>query len=428
MTTEIIKKATKPIIGTVSLPGSKSMSNRALIMAALANGKSVLTNMLFSDDSIACIKALEACGVRIDVDKLNNQVTVFGVNGQFPNKNPSIYCHDAGTVTRFMLPVCATMNNQFHFSASKQMQSRPIDDLLDVLETQGVEINYEKEKGKMPLQMIACGLIGGEIEISSHKSSQFLSGLLMALPLAKNDTVIKTTAKKILNYVDMTMKMMQSFGIKIQKQAEGQYRVFVNQHYQACDYTIEPDLSTASYFAAMAAATNGQMTLKHINRQTTLQGDVQFFDVLEKMGCEITDGENEVTVKGSEKLKGLTVNMANFSDTFMTLACLSLFADKKTHITGIGHARLQESDRLDAISSQLKKLGADISTTDDSITINPISIEKLKNIPVDGCGDHRVAMSLSLVGLKLGNFQIIGAQCVSKTCPDYFERLKGLIV
>ncbi|MCF6807594.1 3-phosphoshikimate 1-carboxyvinyltransferase [Thiotrichales bacterium 19S9-12] len=420
---QIIKPITSPVKTTISLSGSKSITNRALILAALADGQSVLSNMLFSDDTNACLNALDALGIDLKVDRANQTVVVSGCSGVFPNQKASINCHDAGTVTRFLLPVCAAMKDaSYYFYASKRMSERPITKLIEALMTQGAQFQFEKETGQMPLTLNANQMIGGNIQIASHQSSQFLSGLLMASPLAKNDMTLITEAKKKLNYVDMTTAMMKSFGVDVNRIDNGHYQIKANQNYVGCDYVIEPDVSTASYFAAVAAISHGEVTINHINKDS-LQGDLQFFKVLEKMGCDVIYHQNSITVIGPEKLKGIEVNMATFSDTFMTLAVIASFADSKTHISGISHTRLQESDRIDAISSELRKLGAKVETTEDSITIFPIALHR--GI-VSGCNDHRIAMSLSLVGLKVNGVEITDSHCVSKTCPDYFERLDQL--
>ncbi|TNF66638.1 MAG: 3-phosphoshikimate 1-carboxyvinyltransferase [Gammaproteobacteria bacterium] len=421
---EIILPVSQPVEGTVTLPGSKSMVNRSLIVAALADGESEISNMLFSDDTIACLKALEALNVKLQIDRNNQKVLITGCHGHFNVTDAHVYFHESGTLTRFLLPVCAAMNQAgFHFSASKRMSERPIRNLLEVLIAQGCQIDFEKQDYQMPFYMTANGLIGGDIFIESNESSQFLSGLLMAAPLAKADVSINTYAHKRLTYVDMTVKMMQKFGIDVTvNHDDDSYQIKAHQQYQAQNYTIEPDISTASYFAAMAAITNGKVTLSNID-EDTLQGDIQFLNVLEQMGCHIEYHSQGVTVTGTEKLKGIEVNMATFSDTFMTLAAIASFAETKTTITGIAHTRLQESDRISAISSELTILGAKVETTNDSITIYPA---ELHGGVVSGCNDHRVAMSLSLVGLKVDGVEIEGSQCVAKTCPDYFQRLKAL--
>ncbi|MCF6764677.1 3-phosphoshikimate 1-carboxyvinyltransferase [Thiotrichales bacterium 19S3-7] len=421
---EVILPVKHPVKGIVSLPGSKSLVNRVLILAALADGQSIISNMLFSDDSIACLNALKALGIVMDIDQAKREVQVIGCNHQFNVNLANVYCHDSGTVTRFLLPVCAAMKElKFHFSASKRMSQRPLLSLLEVLIEQGCRIDYETHRHQMPFYLNANGLIGGDIFIPSVESSQFLSGLLMASPLASNDVLIHTKAHKQLTYVDMTVDVMQHFGVAVERVlTQDSYRIKAHQHYQGQNYTLEPDISTASYFAAAAALTNGHVLLEHVH-ENTLQGDIQFLNLLEQMGCHVEYHHQGVTVTGAKQLKGVNVNMATFSDTFMTLAAIASFAQTKTQITGIGHTRLQESDRILAISTELKKLGAKLETTNDSITIYP---SELHGAIVSGCGDHRIAMSLSLIGLRVAGVEITDSQCVAKTCPDYFHRLRRL--
>lgn len=412
-----------PINASIKVPGSKSITNRALLLAALAQGHSTLHGVLFSEDTEAFAKALIELGLNLNIDRENHKIIVEGGAGQFSNLHANIYCKDAGTATRFLIPVCAAMSGgSYHFSATERMSERPIKPLLEVLEQQGAEFSFESDY-KMPFNLHAKSLTGGKVTVYITDSSQFLSGLLMAAPYAKSAMTL--TSSKALNqktYVHMTVEMMAEFGI--QASWIDDHSVMVPQGcYQSREYQIEPDASTASYFFAMAAITSGKMHVPNL-RKKCMQGDIQFLNVLEKMGCTVIEEKGGITVIGTKQLKGLgDVDMTGFSDTFMTLAVVAVFADSPTTIHGLAHTRLQESDRIAAISDGLSRLGIKVQSTQDSLSIYP---GQPHGAFVGSFKDHRIAMSLSLIGLKTPGVIIKGAECVAKTCPDYFELLNSV--
>jgi len=355
----------------------------------------------------------------VQLDRINYTAEIEGFGGKFPNKQAAIYCQDAGTATRFLIPACAAIPGEYQFSASPRMSERPLAPLLNVLKKQGAHFNFRESSGYMPLVMEAHGLKGDEVYIDITQSSQFLSGLLMAAPYAKSPMKLKTGALTNKPYVAMTCAMMATFGISTQRDEN---TIFVPEGvYQACDYAIEPDASTASYFFAMAAITAGKVHVKGMTR-ACLQGDIRFLEILEKMGCKVIEEQGGITVVGTTHLKGLgEVDMAGFTDTFMTVAVLAVFADQSTTIKSLAHTRLQESDRVAAIVEGLNRLGIQTETTADSITIHP---GKSYGAAVSSHRDHRIAMSLSLIGLKVPGVIIEGADAVAKTCPNYFQLLK----
>jgi len=410
-----------PVICDVSLPGSKSMCNRALLIAAMAKGITSLSNMLFSDDVEACIEALGVLGVQLDIHREDRRIVVRGCNGEFPNKHVQLYTREAGTLTRFLIPLCATQNHgSFHFSASERMMERPLSELMEVLEAQGCEVEYLDKQGYMPFNLKPHGLRGGCAKICGKKSSQFLSGLLLASPFAKQDLHLVSGADHQQPYVKMTVAMMSRFGIATTVQNK-RYGIVSGKNYKGCNYPIEPDLSTASYFWALAAITRGKVCVRH----TTLdshQGDIRFASVLEEMGCQIEYTDRGIIVTGCAELKGVSINMRNFSDTFMTVAAVAVFAKGETFIEGLSHTRLQESDRVAAMSEGLQRLGVIVEATEDNIKIIP-NLSALHGAEVSSHNDHRIAMSLALLGLKVSGVVIDGAECVKKTCPDYFERM-----
>jgi 3-phosphoshikimate 1-carboxyvinyltransferase len=301
------------------------------------------------------------------------------------------------------------------------MSERPIKPLLEVLKQQGVNFEFTGVENRLPFNMRTEGLLGGVVEVDIEQSSQFLSGLLMAAPFAKTPLILKS--KQPLHqksYVHMTVAMMLEFGIEVNWLDNNSLQVG-NGHYQATDYQIEPDASTASYFFAMAALTCGKIHVAHLNRQSK-QGDIQFLKLLEKMGCTVREEQGGLTLMGSKTLKGLgDVDMTGYSDTFMTIAALAVFAEGPTTLHGLAHTRQQESDRIAAMVDSLSRLGVKTRSTHDSLCIIP-------GLPygarVSSYQDHRIAMSLSLIGLKVPGVVIEGAECVAKTCPSYFQLLK----
>ncbi|PCI38579.1 MAG: 3-phosphoshikimate 1-carboxyvinyltransferase [Thiotrichales bacterium] len=425
MPSRTISKITQFLKTTITLTGSKSITNRALLIAAMADGESRLNNVLFSDDTNACIDALKFLGVTISQD--NDVVCIKGICGKFPRQNTKVYCHDAGTVARFLTPLCAAQRGgEFYVFASTQLSNRPIKQLLDVLEQQGCKFSFENNPSGMPFTIETNGLAGGKIFIDSSKSSQFLSGLLMAAPFARQDSYISTNANARAAYVNITLKMMQDFGVTVRISSDGSYVISASGNdfpYKACDYNIEPDASTASYFFALGAL-HGEVSVQHLSRNS-LQGDIKFLDVLEAMGCKIIYSDDSITVIKPAKLSGVTVNMQHCSDTFMTIACIAPFADSPTTITNIAHTRLQESDRIACIAMELEKLGMRTNTTDDSITIFP---GVPKAVELDSHNDHRIAMSLALIGTKISGVMMNNADAVNKTCPDFFARLEKISV
>ena len=410
-----------PVICDVSLPGSKSMCNRALLIAAMAKGITNLTNMLFSDDVEACIEALGVLGIQLDVHREKRQITVHGCNGDFPNKHVQLYTREAGTLTRFLIPLCAAQGyGSFHFSASERMMERPLSELMEVLEAQGCEVEYLDKQGYMPFNLKPHSLRGGSAKICGKKSSQFLSGLLLASPFAQQDLNLISETDHQQPYVKMTAAMMLRFGITITAQ-NNCYAIASGQNYIGCNYSIEPDLSTASYFWALAAITQGKVCIRH-TASDSHQGDIRFVGVLAEMGCQVEYTDRGIIVAGCAELKGVSINMRNFSDTFMTVAAVAVFAKGKTFIEGLSHTRLQESDRVSAMAEGLQRLGVTVRTMEDSIKIIP-NLSALHGAEVLSHNDHRIAMSLALLGLRVCGVVIDGAECVKKTCPDYFERM-----
>jgi 3-phosphoshikimate 1-carboxyvinyltransferase len=418
-----IRAATAAIRASVHIPGSKSITNRALLLAALAEGVSDITDILISEDTLALVKALQALGIDIAIDEGALRCKVTGCKGKFPVKEASVWCADAGTVTRFLLAACAASSGVFHFDASARMRERPLAPLLKILCAQGAR-TLPDDAVKMPFTLNGVEhLRGGEIEVAGGETSQFISALLMAAPFAKHAVMLKIHDAMASPYVEMTCDMMADFGVLVRRMHQARFSVPLPQAYQARDYVVEPDISTASYFFAAAAVTAGEMTIQPVNRALSKQGDIEFLNVLEKMGCKVTESAAGLKVEAPRVLQGVSVNMRNFSDTFMTLAALAPFADSATTITNIGHTRLQESNRISAMREGLEKIGIKVEEGPDWLKIFP-------GVPraavINSHHDHRIAMAFSVIGLRVSGIEIEGAECVAKTCPDFFKMWENL--
>ena len=407
-----IKPMTHAVHDRVRLPGSKSISNRALIMAALCQKPATLSNVLRSDDTVTCIEALD-------------EIISARKGGLFKKKFTGpvqVYCQDSGIVTRFLMPVCAALGGAYHFDGSARMRERPIGALIEILQQQGVVFEFLDVPGKMPFILKAEGLPGGDVSVDIQDSSQFLSGLLIAAPLSQKGMVLRSNqmiAKK--PYVLMTLELMAKFGVQHEVLDDFSIQA-LPQKYQPTKLVIEPDASTASYFFAAAALTKSSVVVEGLGMDS-LQGDMRFLEVLERMGCKVTRARTSSELSGPQMFNALNeVDVTGFSDTFMTLAIMAPFLPTPTKIIGLRHTRLQESDRVAAMVDGLNRVGIRTEDTEDSLTIfpgTPVGAE------IDSHRDHRIAMSFGVMGLVVPGISIAGAECVSKTCPEFFELLVG---
>ncbi|WP_244209149.1 3-phosphoshikimate 1-carboxyvinyltransferase [Paenibacillus ferrarius] len=407
---------------TLRIPGSKSFTNRALIIAALAKGTTRLQGVLQSDDSYWCMKALRELGVHIDVD--GDTVTVQGNEGQWAISEAELYVGAAGTVARFLPSALAIGKGVWTLKGSRRMSERPLTVLLNALSSLGCDIQYQENPGSVPLTLQANGLNGGEVTVSGAVSSQFISGLLLAAPYAKEPLMIRIDGEVVQrDYVEMTLDMMRAFGVKPEVQDDGRTIAIQPSVYEARTLSLEPDVSTCGYFWALAALTNGRIRIEGISAQTR-QPDIELLHVLEQMGCTITRGETFVEVRGTARLKGgFTVSMQRWSDQTLTLAALAPFADGPITLTDAAHIRHHECDRIAAICQELRKLGIQVEEHEDGLTVHPGQPQPALLDPHD---DHRMAMALSLIGARVNGLQIADPGCVSKTCPDFYERWRDL--
>ncbi len=418
-----IQPVRKPINATIEVPGSKSYTNRALLVAAMARGTSTLTGALFSDDTRYMSASLRKLGVRIDADEKQARFDIHGNGGDIPVTSADLYIGNSGTTSRSLTAYVSLGHGKFIIDGDEPMRhGRPIADLLDALKQIGVSARTQFENGHLPVIIEADGLKGGKTRLDVSKSSQFLTALLLIAPYAKNGMEIEVVGNRTMPYIDITRSVMAAFGVQVISEAYKFFRIERGQQYQPRVYNIEPDASNASYFFAAAALTGGRVTVQHLNLDSA-QGDLQFVHILEQMGCQTTVSDTEITITGPHQLKGIDVDMRTISDTALTLAAIAPFADAKVTIRNIEHTRWQETDRIHAMVTELRKLGVPVVEHQDGLEISPAPITPAA---IDTYEDHRMAMAFSLVGLKTSGIRINDPECVSKTFPNYFEVLQEL--
>jgi 3-phosphoshikimate 1-carboxyvinyltransferase len=414
-------RPTGPLRARIRPPGSKSITNRALVCAALAHGDSLLTGALESDDTRVMIDALGQLGLKIDHDPATQTIRLTGCGGQPPARSAELMLGNSGTTIRFLTAMLTLGHGVFRLDGTPRMRQRPVQDLLDALRNLGADAVCADGTGCPPVVVRASGLPGGQAEVSGEISSQFLSALLLAAPCAASDIVISVRGELVSKpYVAMTLAVMQAFGVSAQS-PDLPLRMPAPQVYVGRTYAIEPDASAASYFFAAAAIAGGSVAVEGLSRKS-LQGDVAFCDCLRKMGCEIQEGATQITVSG-RPLRGIDVDMNAISDTVQTLAAVALFAQGPTTIRNVGHIRHKETDRLAALAAELRKFGAEIEERTDGLRIVP---RPLRGSIIDTYDDHRMAMSMALVGLAIPGVVIRDPGCSSKTYPDFFRDLAGL--
>lgn len=410
---------------TIEVPGSKSYTNRALLVAALAPGDSRLTGALFSDDTHYMCNALRQLGIHIREDSEHATFHVTGNGGNIPVQKAHLYVGNSGTTTRSIISYISLGHGEFVIDGDDPMRrGRPISDLLDALRQLGVSARSQFENGHLPVIVNANGLEGGTTKIDTSKSSQFLTSLMLSAPYAKKGMDIEVIGHLKTPYIDITLSVMKAFGAHVINKDYTHFHIAGGQQYQPRAYHIEPDASSASYFFAAAAITGGCVTVKHLCTDSA-QGDIQFVKVLEQMGCQITVSDTGITVKGPNQIQGIDVDMKDISDTALTLAAIAPFADSKVAIRNIEHTRWQETDRIHAMVTELRKLGVSVDEYRDGLGIFPSPITPAA---IDTYSDHRIAMAFSLIGLKVPGIQINDPECVSKTFPNYFDVLQRLYV
>lgn len=411
--------------GTVNLPGSKSVSNRALLLAALARGTTRLTNLLDSDDIRHMLNALKTLGVSYELSADKTACTVHGLGRAFSSSEPvSLFLGNAGTAMR---PLCAALclgNGEFTLTGEPRMEERPIAHLVDALRQAGAHVHYLKKDGYPPLTIEGKGLWGGEVVIDGSVSSQFLTAFLMAAPLASGDVRIRIRGELVSKpYIDITLHIMKQFGVTVEHDNYQVFYVRGNQTYVSPGtFLVEGDASSASYFLA-AGAIKGKVRVTGIGKHS-IQGDIRFADVLENMGAKITWGDDYIEAENIGELQAVDQDMNQIPDAAMTIATAALFAKGKTAIRNIYNWRVKETDRLTAMATELRKVGAEVVEGHDFIEVTPPA--QLKHAAIDTYNDHRIAMCFSLVALSDTPVTINDPDCTSKTFPDYFTKFASI--
>jgi 3-phosphoshikimate 1-carboxyvinyltransferase len=411
--------------GTINIPGSKSISNRALLLATLAKGKTTLTNLLDSDDIRYMLSSLEQLGVNYRLSDNNTVCELDGLGGVInAEQSQTLFLGNAGTAMR---PLCAALtlgSGQFTLTGEPRMEERPIGDLVDALRTFGADIHYLKHEGFPPLIINATGLNGGDVDIAGDLSSQFLTALLMVAPLAKDRVNIKIKGELVSKpYIDITIAMMAQFGVKVINHDYQRFEIPAGQSYLSPGTVlVEGDASSASYFLAAGAIKGGEVKVTGVGLKS-IQGDVKFADVLEKMGAEIEWGDDYI-ISRVGKLKAVDLDMNHIPDAAMTIATAALFAEGSTTIRNIYNWRIKETDRLAAMATELRKVGAIVDEGNDYITVTPPM--RLNTAEIDTYNDHRMAMCFSMLAFADCGITINDPDCTSKTFPSYFEKFAAL--
>jgi 3-phosphoshikimate 1-carboxyvinyltransferase len=417
-----VKPVSGPIVGRVRPPGSKSLTNRALVAAALADGASRLVGALESEDTRVMIDSLVRLGIAVIVDPADRTFQVHGCGGRLPNRGANLSVANSGTTIRFLTALVALGDGTFRLDGSERMRQRPIQDLLDGLAQLGVDAKAESAGGCPPVVVHAAGLRGGRSTVRGDISSQFLSGLLLAAPYAATPIDLEVDGTLVSQpYVRMTLAVMREFGVEVDSPADLSHFHIPRGCYRGGEYAVEPDASAASYFFAAAAITGGRVTVEGLGRGS-LQGDVAFCDCLQQMGCEVQFGDREITVVG-RPLHGIDADLNAISDTAQTLAVVALFADGPTTIRNVAHIRHKETDRIGNLAAELRKVGGEIVESSDGLTIRP---QPLHGARIATYRDHRMAMSLALVGLRVPDVVILDPRTTEKTYPEFFHDLERL--
>jgi len=410
--------------GTVRLPGSKSISNRVLLLAALSNGTTEVRDLLHSDDTERMLEALRTLGVKVDALG-DNAYRVAGCGGDFPVKEANLFLGNAGTAFRPLTATLALAGGHYQLSGVPRMHERPIRDLVDALRQLGTNIRYQGNEGFPPLEISPAMLAGDMLQVRGDVSSQFLTGLLMALPLLGRTVSIEVAGDLISRpYIEITMAMMKRFGVEVGRDGWQRFVVFGGQRYQSPGTVyVEGDASSASYFLAAGAIGGGAVRVEGVGK-SSVQGDVRFAEALQQMGARITMGDNwmEASAPLTGELKAIELDCNHIPDAAMTLAVAALFADGTSTLRNIASWRVKETDRIAAMATELRKVGATVDEGHDYIRVTPPAVQR--HAAIDTYDDHRMAMCFSLAAFGNAGVRINDPGCVAKTFPDYFDIFK----
>ncbi|MFG2782554.1 3-phosphoshikimate 1-carboxyvinyltransferase [Streptomyces prunicolor] len=410
----------------VDIPGSKSITARALFLAAAADGVTTLRRPLRSDDTEGFAEGLTRLGYRV-----GRSPDAWQIDGRPQGPavaEADVYCRDGATTARFLPTLAAAGHGSFRFDASPQMRRRPLLPLTQALRDLGVDLRHEEAEGHHPLRIEASGVEGGEVVLDAGQSSQYLTALLLLGPLTRKGLRIRVTDLVSAPYVEITIAMMREFGVEVLREGDGRVYVVPPGGYRATTYGIEPDASTAGYVFAAAAVTGGEVTVPGLGTGA-LQGDLGFVDVLRRMGAEVETDAHGTRVRGTGELRGLTVNMRDISDTMPTLAAIAPFASGPVRIEDVGNTRVKECDRLEACAENLRRLGVEVATGDDWIEIRPSDLPgatPVTDTEIKSYGDHRIVMSFAVTGLRVPGISFDDPGCVRKTFPGFHEAFAAL--
>ena len=412
-----IDPLTRPPDADVVVPGSKSITNRALITAAMASGISRLDGVLFAEDTWAMIDCIRGLGADVEIDEVGRTVTVTGTAGRLVGDGVTLDVRQSGTTARFILPLAAMASGGAVVDGDPQMRARPQTDLVEALGTLGARIESLDAQDSMPLRTLESPLRGGVVQVPGDVSSQFVSALLMAGPGIDGGLTIELTGEVVsAPYIAMTIAVMEAFGATVEV-TDGRLFAVAEGGYVATDYRVEPDASAASYFFAAAAVSGGRVAIDGLGTDS-LQGDLRFVQVLESMGAHVTQSATRTEVTGTGVLSGVTVDLRDLSDTAPTLAAIAPLATSPVTVTGIGFIRRKESDRIAAVVTELQRLGVEASDDGDGFTVTPGTVNPTAVYTYD---DHRIAMAFTILGLVVPGVQVADPQCVAKTFVDYFD-------
>jgi 3-phosphoshikimate 1-carboxyvinyltransferase len=415
-----IEPVRRPIDATIELPGSKSLTNRALLIAALARGESAISRALFSDDTRAMHGALATLGIDVRADEGGQTYVVVGRGGDIPTRSATLDAENAGTTARFLTAAVSLGHGHYIVDGNARMRQRPIAPLIDGLRQLGVDARSANDDGCPPVIVEADGLPGGAARVRGDISSQYFSALLLAAPYSQHGVTIEVEGELVSRpYVTMTLATMADFGARGCPLGDDAFRVEGGQRYEGRDFVVEPDASAASYFFAAAAVTGGRVRIRHLGTGSR-QGDLGLLDVLERMGCQVTRGESEIELRGPKRLGPVEADFSMMGDVATTLAAIAPFADGPVKISGIAQTHFEESDRPVAAATELRRMGIAVDDEWDSLTIHP---GRPRPARIETYLDHRMAMSFAITGLMAGGIEIADPGCVSKTFPEYFEVL-----
>lgn len=413
-----------PINADVEIPGSKSITNRALMVAALAQGVSTLENALFSDDTHWFSTCLDRLGIPVSSEPDAARFQVTGLGGETPASQADLFVGNAGTAARFITALVALGRGHYRLDGIPRMRERPMGELLAVLQAAGAEVEFEGQPGYMPYTLHSRGFGGGHIRLKANQTSQQVSALLMIAPYAQEDTLIEITGELVSrSYIAITRQVMADFGVQVTEPEPNRFQIKAGQRYQPRHYIVEPDASNASYFLAAAAVTGGRVRVNHLSAHSC-QGDAQFIEVLAAMGCQVRATSDYIEVIGPSQLRGLEVDMNDMSDLVQTLTAIAPFASSPVVIRNVEHIRYKETERIKAVVTELQRLGATVEELADGLKIYPSSLHPAA---VETYDDHRMAMAFAVTGLKSPGVSLKQPDCTRKTFPDFFARFFQMI-